>query len=206
MLIPFISYISHVHRLANFPMGVYSLFLPMGVYSLSFLARCNSIILTEGVVCLWATIDFHTNDSAFFEALIAKGLRLGNERETGYSRYCDGNNEGNAHRNRGGCENWNYLADHCTAPLSIWLVWLYCRSIEMGLPDPIRSDVHHSFSVLIRFSPANKKEASAMLTPTSSASTPALVAALRLSGRGSFCWRLLPYFSLRSCVPEQQID
>ena len=24
-----------------------------------------------------------------------------------------------------------------------------CRSIEMGLPDPIRSDVHHSFSVLI---------------------------------------------------------
>ncbi|MEE9588359.1 MAG: hypothetical protein V3V97_10090, partial [Hyphomicrobiaceae bacterium] len=35
-------------------------------------------------------------------------------------------------------------------PLSIWLVWLYCRSNEMGLPDPIRSDVDHSFSVLIR--------------------------------------------------------
>ena len=38
--------------------------------------------------------------------------------------------------------------------------------LDMGMQDLIRSDAHHTFPVSIRFSPANKKEASAMLTPS----------------------------------------
>jgi hypothetical protein len=52
------------------------------------------------------------------------------------------------------------------APLLSECHLVVCDKFQMGRRQGCKSNAHHTFPVLIRFSPTNKKEASAMLTPS----------------------------------------